>query len=127
MILDLWHTIIFLLGLQRAQALIKASFQDTNQGFTLPLQTCLKAAQQAPPAAPGGYYAPQWPEQGGLGFAPQLGSISRHTGAGSRNYRMRKRARLGQVSSSCSSIAHCTQALLYLHLSLGMLLADLPC
>ena len=92
--------LVLLLAVQRAQALIKASFQDINQGFTLPLQACLKAAQQAIPAAPGGYYAPQWPEQGGLGSPSQLGSVSRHTGAGSRSFRMRKRARRGQVSSA---------------------------
>ena len=82
---------------QHAQALIKASFQGVSSDFTSPLQACLKAAQQAPPAPPGGYYAPQWPEQGCQGTSSQLGSISRSTGGSSRSYMMRKRARLGRV------------------------------
>ena len=84
-------------SVQRAQALIKQSFQSVSQDFTTPLQACLKAAQQAPPAPPGGYYAPQWPEQGYLGTSSQLGSISGSAGTSSRSYKMRKRARLGQV------------------------------
>lgn len=82
---------------QRAQALIRTSFQGISQDFTTPLQACLKAAQQAPPAPPGGYYAPQWPEQGSHGTSSQLGSVLRSGDASSRSYKMRKRARLGQV------------------------------
>ena len=82
---------------QRAQALIKASFQGVGSDFISPLKACLKAAQQAPPSPPGGYYAPQWPEQGCLSTSSQLGSISRSTGGSSRSYVMRKRARLGRV------------------------------
>lgn len=85
---------------QRAQDLIKASFHSISQDFTTPLQNCLKAAQQAPPAAPGGYYAPQWPEQAERGVqAHQLGAVSRTAGAGSRSYRLRKRPRHGMVSN----------------------------
>ena len=86
-------------SVQRAQELIKASFQGVSHDFTAPLQACLKAAQQAPPAPPGGFYATQWPEQGNLGASSQLGSISRHAGGSRRSYRMRKRARLGRVST----------------------------
>ncbi|KAL3140348.1 hypothetical protein ABBQ38_004612 [Trebouxia sp. C0009 RCD-2024] len=95
--LDLWQELFEAPFLKRAQALIKASFQGISRDFTAPLQACLKAAQQAPPAPPGGYYAPRWPEQGSLGTSTQLGSISRHAGATSRSYQMRKRARLGRA------------------------------
>lgn len=89
---------------QRAQGLIKASFQSISQDFTAPLQDCLHAAQQAPPAAPGGYYARQWPEHAELGAIPsQLGVISRQAGAVSHSYRMRKRPCVNKVSNACCS------------------------
>ena len=89
---------------QRAQALIKASFQGVSSDFTSPLQACLKAAQQAPPAPPGGYYTREWPEQRCLSTTSQLGSISRSTGATSRSYMMRKRARPGLVRRGQNSL-----------------------
>ncbi len=90
--------------MQRAQDLIKASFQGISKDFTTPLQDCLKAAQQAPPAAPGGYYAPQWPEHTELGvLANQLGAVSRTAGANSRSYRLRKRPRHGRVSAGLNT------------------------
>ena len=94
--------------MQRAQDLIKASFHSISQDFTTPLQNCLKAAQQAPPAPPGGYYAPQWPEQAERGVqAHQLGTVSRTAGATSRSYRLRKRPRHGMVSNVPSWILIC--------------------
>jgi hypothetical protein len=89
---------------QRAQDLVKASFQGISKDFTTPLQDCFKAAQQAPPAAPGGYYAPQWPEHTELGMlANQLGAVSRTAGANSRSYRLRKRPRHGRVSAGLNT------------------------
>lgn len=99
---------------QRAQALIRTAFQGISQDFTTPLQACLKAAQQAPPAPPGGYYAPQWPEQGSHGTSSQLGSVLRSADASSRSYKMRKRARMGQVRQYYRSFDN-RQAGAYLH------------
>lgn len=96
--------------MQRAQDLIKASFHGINKDFTGPLQDCLKAVQQAPPAAPGGYYASQWPEQAELGaLSSQLGAVSRHAGAHSRSYRLRKRPRHDRVSKNHNFLVwhHC--------------------
>ncbi|KAL0023565.1 hypothetical protein WJX77_002562 [Trebouxia sp. C0004] len=102
--LDLWQQLFEQPFLQRAQDLIKALFQGISKDFHTPLQDCLKAAQQAPPAAPGGYYAPQWPEQTELGvLANQLGDISRTAGASSRSYRLRKRPRHGKGDTEGSS------------------------
>ncbi|KAL0025084.1 hypothetical protein WJX79_007064 [Trebouxia sp. C0005] len=102
--LDLWQTLFEQPFFQRAQDLITASFQDISNGFTIPLQDCLKAAQQAPPAAPGGYYAPQWPEHTEVGvLAGQLGAVSRTAGANSRSYRLRKRSRHSRGDTEGSS------------------------
>ena len=93
---------------QRAQDLIKTSFQGISKDFTVPMQDCLKAAQQAPPAAPGGYYATQWPEHTELGvLANQLGAVSRTAGATSRSYRLRKRPRHGRVSVGLNTHLWC--------------------
>lgn len=89
---------------QRAQDLIKTSFQGISKDFTVPMQDCLKAAQQAPPAAPGGYHATQWPEHTELGvLANQLGAVSRTAGASSHSYRLRKRPRHGRVSAGLNT------------------------
>ena len=87
--------------MQHAQALIKASFHTVSRDFATPLQTCLQAAQHTPPAPPGGYSAPRWPEQQSPGQS-QLGPTGHTAG---RSSRLKKRARLGQVSSrACISV-----------------------
>ena len=87
--------------LQRAQQLIAASFKSIAQNFHAPLQSCLEAAREQAPAPPGGYYAPQWPEQADLGaLSTELGVISRHAGPSSHSYRLRKRPRPGMVRNS---------------------------
>lgn len=95
--------------LQHAKELIKASFDKANQDFQEPLANCLKLAQQAPPAPPGGFYAAQWPEDPLLDAASGhlFRTASRHTGFNSRSYKMRKRPRLGEGQSGNTSAFLC--------------------
>ena len=81
---------------QHAKELIKASFQQTGQDFRQPFTHCLELAQQAPPAAPGGFYDPAWPEHAVLEANSSLiRPASRHTGFNSRSYHKRKRPKFG--------------------------------
>ena len=72
----------------------------------------MKLAQQAPPAPPGGFYAPQWPEEPLLDATSGhlFRTASRHTGFNSRSYKMRKRARPGDGQAGVH-----TASLVYYH------------
>ena len=95
--------------LQHAKELIKASFDRASQDFQGPLANCLKLAQQAPPAPPGGFCASQWPEDPLLDATSGhlFRTASRHTGFNSRSYQMRKRPRVAEGQSGNASAMGC--------------------